>query len=67
MVYRGLFVYWKSSGSCSLTLDSVEFEGVCVAAGKVLLHVRTVIDGSTGAIYPLKTTRRSEMSPQRLQ
>ncbi|MBO5194054.1 MAG: peptidoglycan DD-metalloendopeptidase family protein [Bacteroidales bacterium] len=58
LVYRGPFVYRKSPGSSSLTLESVSFGGGRLAAGRVLLHVRdylgsvrAVIDGSTGAAY----------------
>ena len=58
LVYRGPFVYRKSPGGSSLTLESVSFGGGRLAAGRVLLHVRdylgsvrAVIDGSTGAAY----------------
>ena len=57
-MYRGPFVYRKSSGSSSLTLESAAYSGGRVAPGRALLYVtdylgnvRAVVDGSTGAIY----------------
>ena len=73
-MYRGPFVYRKSSGSSSLTLESVAFRGGRLAAGKALLHVRDYL-GSVRAVSTeareqhtrRRTTLHSEMSPQRLR
>ena len=58
LVYRGPFVYRKSSGSSSLKLESAAYSGGRVTPGRALLYVtdylgnvRAVVDGSTGAIY----------------
>ena len=58
LVYRGPFVYRKSSGSSSLALESAAYSGGRVTPGRALLYVtdylgnvRAVVDGSTGAIY----------------
>ena len=39
LVYRGPFVYRKSSGSSSLTLESAAYSGGRVAPGRALLYV----------------------------
>ena len=61
LVYRGTFVYRKSSGSnagSSLTLESAAFGGGRMTPDGALLYVtdylgsvRAVVNGSTGAIY----------------
>ena len=58
LVYRGPFVYRKSSGSSSLKLESAAYSGGRVTPGRALLYVtdylgnvRAVVDGSTEAIY----------------
>ena len=58
LVYRGPFVYRKSSGGSSLTLESAAYSGGRVTAGRALLYVtdylgsvRAVVDGSSGATY----------------
>ena len=57
-MYRGPFVYRKSSGSSSLTLESASFGGGRLTPSGAMLYVtdylgsvRAVVNGSTGAIY----------------
>ena len=58
LVYRGPFVYRKSSDDSSLTLESAAFSGGKMTPDGVLLHVtdylgsiRAVVDGQTGELY----------------
>jgi RHS repeat-associated protein len=58
LVYRGTFVYRKSSDDSSLTLESAAFSGGRMTPDGVLLHVtdylgsvRAVVDGQTGELY----------------
>jgi RHS repeat-associated protein len=57
-MYRGPFVYRKSSGSSSLTLESAAFGGGRLTPSGAMLYVtdylgsvRAVVNGGTGAIY----------------
>ena len=65
LVYRGPFVYRKSSGSSSLTLESAVFGGGRLTPNGAMLYVtdylgsvRVVVNGATGAIY-----KASDYSP----
>ena len=58
LVYRGPFVYRKSSGSSSLTLESAAFGGGRLTPAGAMLYVRdylgsvrAVVDGKTGQLY----------------
>ena len=58
LVYRGPFVYRKSSDDSSLTLESAAFSGGRMTPDGVLLYVtdylgsvRAVVDGQTGELY----------------
>ena len=58
LVYRGPFVYRKSSDDSSLTLESAAFSGGRMTPDGVLLNVtdylgsiRAVVDGQTGELY----------------
>lgn len=64
-MYRGPFVYRKSSGSSSLTLESAAFGGGRLTPSGAMLYVtdylgsvRAVVNGSNGAIY-----KASDYSP----
>ena len=68
-MYRGPFVYRKSSGNSSLTLESASFGGGRLTPSGAMLYVtdylsnvRAVVNGSNGAIY-----KASDFAKKRIQ